>query len=227
MHELNVLNAFIDEDGNHGNPVGILVDEDGKLDIRTRQAVSLASGFSETVFISDVASLTIHIHNPKEEITFAGHATVAAAWFLKHVLEKQVTQLQGREGLIEAWSENDLTWVKCELRLTPPWWHEYVADVAKLEALSGPEDPSQTHTQLWTWIDSASGIIRSRTFAAEWGIPEDEANGSGCMRLAAALGRSLKVIHGRGSVIYARPHLPGSAAVGGRVAIKEKRNIEL
>lgn len=225
MYELDVLNVFVDEDENYGNPVGIFVDCDGRLDIKTRQKISSTSGFSETVFISDIASRTIHIHNPVEEISFAGHAAVGAAWFLKHILEQQVEQMRGLEGPIEAWSEGDLTWVKCELRVTPPWWHEYVAEVARLEALTGPEDSSQTHTQLWTWIDEPSGIVRSRTFAAAWGIPEDEANGSGCMRLAATLGRNLKVIHGKGSVIYARPHLPGSAAIGGRVAIKDKVTI--
>lgn len=56
---------------------------------------------------------------------------------------------------------------------------------------------------------------------ARFGIPEDEANGSGSMRLAATLGRKLTIHHGIGSVIYARPSTPGFAEVGGMVAEAE------
>jgi predicted PhzF superfamily epimerase YddE/YHI9 len=62
-------------------------------------------------------------------------------------------------------------------------------------------------------------MIRARTFAADWGIPEDEANGSGAMRLASTLGKTLEIHHGKGSVIYARRANERFAEVGGRVVL--------
>lgn len=88
----------------------------------------------------------------------------------------------------------------------------------ELEELTGPQLPNQGHVQLWCWIDKKKGLIRARTFAPDWGIPEDEANGSGCMRLAAVLGRDITVVHGKGSVIYARPSSPGYSEIGGLVS---------
>ena len=61
------------------------------------------------------------------------------------------------------------------------------------------------------------GLIRARTFAPDWGIPDDEANGSGAMKLAATLERSIEIIHGKGSVIYAKPWKADFADLGGRV----------
>ncbi len=226
MVQMAVLSAFADEDGRFGNPVGVIVDEKRVLSDDTRQSIATESGFSEIVFINDRSSGAISIYTPQEEISFAGHAVVGTVWFLRNRLQMEVTQLNGREGPIESWSEGDLTWVRSELQSTPPWWHEFVPDVRTLEELTGPQDPSQVHTQLWSWLDVDAGVIRSRTFAQGWGIPEDEANGSGCMRLAAAIGRPLKIIHGKGSVIFARPSHPGSAEVGGRVVVRDDIDID-
>lgn len=118
-------------------------------------------------------------------------------------------------------------WARAELRSTPPWWHERLASPEEIDSLKEPQAKVQDHVQLWAWIDEAAGLIRSRTFAPGWGIPEDEANGSGCMRLAAALGRELIECHGAGSIIHARPSSPGFAEVGGRVVPGSDLIIEL
>jgi predicted PhzF superfamily epimerase YddE/YHI9 len=60
--------------------------------------------------------------------------------------------------------------------------------------------------------------MRVRTFASRAGIREDEACGSGAMRMAAAFGRPLTLHHGHGSLIFAKPGPPGYADVGGLVA---------
>ncbi len=70
-------------------------------------------------------------------------------------------------------------------------------------------------TQLWAWADETAGVMRVRTFASRVGLPEDEACGSGAMRLAAAHGRALTLIHGRGSIIYAKPGPPASLTSAG------------
>ena len=54
-------------------------------------------------------------------------------------------------------------------------------------------------------------------FAARYGVGEDEACGSACLRLAAAVGREITVRHGAGSIVRAQPGPPGAAEIGGRV----------
>lgn len=73
-------------------------------------------------------------------------------------------------------------------------------------------------TQLWAWINEDQGFMCARTFAQRAGIAEDEACGSGAVRMAAAFGRPLTLYHSRGSIIFARPGPPGFAAIGGYVA---------
>jgi predicted PhzF superfamily epimerase YddE/YHI9 len=79
---------------------------------------------------------------------------------------------------------------------------------------------AKPHTVAWAWIDEAKGLVRARTFAQDWGIPEDEANGSGSMQLAVNLRRKLTLRHGKGSIIHAQPSREvGHAEVGGLVIV--------
>jgi predicted PhzF superfamily epimerase YddE/YHI9 len=223
--EAAVLNVFVDEQGGHGNPVGIVIDEKRQLDSEERLKISQTLGFSESVFVNSLETMSISIFNPQQEIAFSGHAAIGAAWYIEHSTNRPVSELAALEGTIRAWSEDDLVWVECELRSTPPWCIENVNSAAVLEKLTGPLDACEDHTLLWAWTDEINGKIRGRTFASAWGIAEDEANGSGCMRLASVLGKAIEVRHGIGSVVYARPERPGYTAAGGRVSIKEKRTV--
>jgi predicted PhzF superfamily epimerase YddE/YHI9 len=67
--------------------------------------------------------------------------------------------------------------------------------------------------------------MRVRSFAARAGIPEDEACGSGAMRMAAAIGFPLILHHGQGSIILANPGPPGYADIGGEVAEDNLRTV--
>jgi predicted PhzF superfamily epimerase YddE/YHI9 len=221
-----VLRVFTNDQGNFGNQVGIIVDEGRTVAADVRQKVAVELGYSESVFINDLSSNNISFFTPMREIPFAGHAAVGTAWLIKKLYGRAAESLLATEGTITTREENDITWVRSELRSTPTWWHERLDSANTIELLTGPQDESQTHTQLWAWIDEGSGKIRSRTFAAAWGIPEDEANGSGCMRLAAALGRRIEVIHGQGSIIFSQPGTPGSADVGGYVIQDASREID-
>lgn len=223
--EIEVLNVFCSMEGQFGNPVGIAPYE--VSDAALRQAISSALGFSETVFVQSSSEPRIAIHNPQEEITFSGHAAVGAAWYLARRMGLDGSRINGRDGLIAAWSEGDITWVRTDLATTPPWWHEYVADIEQLESLRASDMRGDEYVQFWTWIDQDLGTVRSRTFAPAWGIPEDEANGSGCMRLAACLGRGLEIRHGEGSLLFARSPRRGVAEVGGLVTLGDTRLVEV
>lgn len=211
--------VFTDNDGRFGNPVAIVADEEREFDDGARIRIAQAIGFSEIVFVNDRAAATISIYTVSGELTFAGHAAIGVASYLSLSAGTPIKRLQGREGPIAVAVEDasQIIWVECALSSTPPWVHEFVDSASAIDGLDGPLDPSQGHTQIWSWLDEQRSLIRSRTFAKDWDISEDEANGSGCMRLAAALGRPVEVVHGCGSQIFARPTRPGFAAVGGRV----------
>lgn len=222
-----VLNVFCNEEGQFGNPVALVDDVDGRLTPEIRQLIAAKTGLSETVFVQDYAVPDIRIYTPQQEIPFAGHAAVGAADHISRQGNRSITQLIGRDGNIDIQESDGIVWVSVNLKSTPPWMIERVASPRELEALDGPMDPSQGYTVLWSWIDQEKGIIRARTFALDWGIPEDEANGSGCMRLACTLGESLEVHHGRGSVVLARPSRPGHGQVGGRVVVADTMSVNL
>ena len=224
--KISVLNVFCSSDGKFGNPVGIVADAQ-TMDPDRRQEIATRLGYSETVFLVDESGGVV-IHNPQTEVKFSGHAAVGAAWYLRNVLGSVVTSLSGRDGAAtEVWHEGESQWVRAKLKDTPPWWHERFRSVADLETLDGSSVPEFAHMQAWAWIEESEGLVRARTFAPAWGIPEDEANGSGCMRLAATLGRRLTVRHGQGSVILARPgDHHGYSEAGGLVSWADSVDVD-
>lgn len=221
MDKVRILRVFTNEKGEFGNPLGIVVDEKGLFGKKRRQQIATESGFSEVVFINDIQNKNISIYSPQREIPFAGHAVVGATYFLTKEYKMPVTQLIGIKGIIETWQENELIWVRGDLSISPPWNYEQLNNVSLVESISNEQAALKNHTLVWAWLNESKGIIRARTFASDWGIPEDEANGSGSMKLAVNLGKELIVYHGRGSVIYTRPSKSGFADVGGLVKLDE------
>ncbi|WP_067966721.1 PhzF family phenazine biosynthesis protein [Mycolicibacter icosiumassiliensis] len=215
--QVEVLRVFVDERGDYGNPLGVVLDGASVPEPAQRQQLAATLGFSETIFIDDAESGRLRIFTPATELPFAGHPTVGAAWVLSRELGHPPAALETPGGVVPTWIDGDQVWVRGLLAATPPWWHERLADGAAVDALDGPLGPEQDATQLWAWRDEAAGVIRARVFAARYGVAEDEACGSASMRLAAVLGRDITVHHGRGSIVYARPGPPGTAEIGGRV----------
>lgn len=107
--------------------------------------------------------------------------------------------------------DKDFIYIQAPLSIMPPWNFKQVEDVFQ------DLDFKKEHIFVWSWTNEKEGIVRARTFAPDWGIPEDEANGSGSMLLAAKSKRNLKIIHGKGSMIFARYIDEKTAEVGGFV----------
>lgn len=212
------LRVFVDEDGRFGNPVGVVEDIGNLIDGKKRQIMAKDSGLSEIVFIDNIDNQIISIYSPTRQIPFAGHAAVGTAYYLRNKLNKQIKQLISMREKIETWEENDQTWVKAAEDKLPKWNITQIATVEDLEAIDNLKS-NYLHTFLWTWIDEKNGLVRARTLAPDWGIVEDEANGSGSMLLALELNRELEIRHGKGSVIYTRPGKGNAAEVGGRVKL--------
>jgi predicted PhzF superfamily epimerase YddE/YHI9 len=224
--KVRVLRVFANGDREYGNHVGIIEDGGRFPEVETRKAIAAQLGYSESVFVDDAEACAIRFYSGRREVPFAGHAAVGAAWFLAQLTGRPPEVLRTTAGDAPVWTDAGIYWVRSSLASAPPWWHERLPSAEEVEALTGPLSPNQDMTQLWAWEDEAAGVMRVRTFASRVGIAEDEACGSGAMRMAAAFGRRLVLHHGQGSIIHAKPGPPGYADIGGYVAEDPPRLIE-
>jgi PhzF family phenazine biosynthesis protein len=75
------LDVFADRPG-AGNPLAVVVDSEG-LDTASMQAFANWTNLSETIFLlppGDGADYRVRIFTPRQELPFAGHPSVGAAW---------------------------------------------------------------------------------------------------------------------------------------------------
>jgi predicted PhzF superfamily epimerase YddE/YHI9 len=217
---LHVLRVFADAAGEWGNPLGAFLDGT-EVPAERRQAVAAELGYSETVFVVDRGTGACRIFTPGSELGFAGHPSVGTAWLLAREGEA-VEALRPPAGAVAVRFEGELTFIAARPEWSPPWRFVPMADPAEIGALSGPP-PGLDEVYCWAWEDEAAGLVRSRCFAIEDGVGEDEATGSAAIMLAAELGRRLTIHQGRGSLLHARPLGDGRAEVGGRVVLDEVR----
>lgn len=211
---MKVLNVFTNEKGKFGNPVGIIVDTENKIDNKNRQQMAIDSGFSEIVFINNLETKDVSIFSPTRQIPFAGHALVGASYYFNNILNTPTAEIVSMDKKIKSWQENSLTFVEADLSILPSWNFKEYKTPEEIEQITIQEASILEHTLVWSWIDKEKGIVRARTFASDWNIPEDEANGSGSMKLANLLNRNLIIHHGKGSVIHSTPN-----SVGGLVKL--------
>lgn len=214
MEEMKVLNVFANENGEFGNPVGIIVDTENKIDNKNRHQMAINSGFSEIVFINNLETKDVSIFSPTRQIPFAGHALVGTSYFFNNVLNLPTTEIVSMGKITKSWQENNLSFVEADLSILPNWNFKEYKTPEEIEQITIQEASILEHCLVWSWIDKEKGIIRARTFASDWDIPEDEANGSGAMKLASILNRNLIIHHGKGSVIHSTPN-----SVGGLVKL--------
>jgi predicted PhzF superfamily epimerase YddE/YHI9 len=225
MTEVHVVRVFTDAEGNFGNPLGVLLDTAGLTDER-RQAIATKLNFSETVFVDDVPHGQLRIFTPAREIPLAGHPLVGTSWLLSQVAGRQIDTLRPLHAAnVDTWLEDGVTWIRARIADAPEWQFVQKATPAQIEALAVPPGPEYDMHEFWAWQDEAAGRIRARVFAGSHNIAEDEATGSGALRLIELLNRPLLITQGRGSIIHARPAASGRADVGGRVAKDEVRHL--
>jgi predicted PhzF superfamily epimerase YddE/YHI9 len=224
MTRLHVLRVFIGPDGRGGNPLGVFLDG-AAIAPGQRQAVALDLGFSETVFVDDAAEGAIRIFTPGRELPFAGHPTVGTGWLFRET-GAPATTLRPPAGDVPVRHDAERTWI----RARPEWVHpirvEELATVAEVEN-AVPQSMGDPGRYVWSWIDEPAGILRSRYFATDVGIIEDEATGAAAVVMGALLGRPVTIRQGVGSEILVRPQADGTIEIGGRVELVETREYEL
>jgi len=215
--KVQLLRVFTDKAGKFGDYASVVIDEERHISDLQRQEITRKLNTAETIFINDLASTNISVMHTQGEIDFAGVGVLGASWLLTNIRKKQISNIQGRSGGIKTWQENGVTWIRTDISIMPKWNYKKVESVEAVERFSLKETATMDHMMIWTWIDDSKGLIRARTFAEDWDIPEAEANGSGAMLLANMLQRAIEIKHGKGSVIFAKPAKDNYADVGGRV----------
>jgi len=216
--DVTVLRVFTDAEGNFGNPLGVVDAATVERDQHQRIAAEL--GYSETIFINlPVAGATTadaRIYTPATELAFAGHPTVGASWWLRSV-GRPIHTLRVPAGLVQVSYDGDITTVSARSDWSPEF---AIHDLNSIDALAAadPADYSDDVAHyLWTWIDEAAGFLRSRMFAPNLGVTEDEATGSAAVRITDYLSRDLHITQGKGSIIETIWSAQGWVRVGGRV----------
>ena len=214
---VDVVNVFVDGDGGHGNPLGIVW---ASSSTRTReQQIAADLGFSETIFIDTVVghAATARIFTPRFELRFAGHPTVGlAAWLRSH--GDEVDSISVPAGSVRVRFDGQRVFVTA----LPEWAPEFellrLDSSAEVEAVD-PDAYAQGLHYVWAWIDEETRRVRARMFGPELGIREDEATGAAAIRLTAELGHDLDIVQGRGSLLTTHVHSPRpEVEVGGRVS---------
>ncbi|MDX1450159.1 MAG: PhzF family phenazine biosynthesis isomerase [Acidimicrobiia bacterium] len=201
-----------EDGGNHLGVVSSLVD----LDDAGMQAIATHLGYSETIFIDWPADSIpfVRIFTPAEELPFAGHPLVGAAWCLTRMGPGKMDRLRYRSGTANIRTDEGLTWIDVDMtgevadagdalafasragitgieavhRLMMPL--EYV-----LVRLASPRAVSEVvpamdvlAEKFGTFVYSrGGGGVRARFFAPSSAVDEDPATGSAAVALATLL----------------------------------------
>ncbi len=216
--DVSVVRVFTDSDGNFGNRLGVV--DASTVAPRDRQPLATQLGYSETIFVdlpvSGATTAHARIFTPTVELPFAGHPAVGLSWWLRHK-GLPIHTLQVPAGVVAVGYEDDLTTVRARADWAPEFaFHELSSADEVIESDSEDYSDDVAH-YIWAWIDKAQGHLRSRMFAAELGVAEDEATGAAAVRITDILSRDLAITQGKGSVIRTWWSPEGWVKVGGRV----------
>ncbi|WP_328317158.1 PhzF family phenazine biosynthesis protein [Streptomyces sp. NBC_00388] len=217
MNEIDVLSVFCGPDGRHGERLGVVREGAPFPGPAARTARAAELGFGRTVFVDDPERGRLGVHAPGPQPDFAGHPLVGTAW----LLDVEVLELEAGDVITR--QDGEFTWITAPARWAPRQELGRLASPADVDALACPP-PGAAPLYVWAWEDEAAGRVRARGFprartagAAGAAEMEDEASGSGALRLTAALGRALNITQGRGSQLLTAPAPDGMIELGGRV----------
>lgn len=216
--DVSVLRVFTDTDDKFGNPLGVV--DASAVEPSDRQRIATELGYSETIFIDvpQPGTSTAHarIYTPATELAFAGHPTVGASWWLRD-RGTPIHTLQVPAGIVQVAYDDDVTAVSARSEWAPEFAIYNVASTDELFAADPDDYPDDVQNYLWTWTDRDQGELRARMFAANLGVPEDEATGAAAVRITDYLSRDLTIVQGKGSVIYTQWSPEGWVRIAGRV----------
>ena|ERR1700736_4426766 len=224
--DVTVLRVFTDAQGNFGNPLGVV--DAAAVEPEHRQRLAAELGYSETTFVDLPAtgSSTAHarIYTPLTELPFAGHPTVGASWWLR-ARGTPIRTLQVPAGIVQVSYDDDVTAIRARAEWSPEFAIHDLDSLDELAAADPADFPDDVPHYLWAWADEPAGSVRARLFAANLGVPEDEATGSAAVRVTDYLSRDLTITQGKGSVIQTTWSPEGWVRVAGRVVDDGVRHV--
>jgi predicted PhzF superfamily epimerase YddE/YHI9 len=215
--DVTVLRVFTDPNGKFGNLLGVI--DAAAVPEADHQHIATELGYSETIFVESPtagsSTTSAHIFTPAVESPFVGHPAVGAAWWLRD-RGTPVRSLQLPVGVVEVDYTADLAAIRAFAQWTPEFvMHQLISPQDVLDA-----DPRDYYDDfphyLWAWIDRDAGHLRSRSFAPELGVREDEATGAAAIRISEYLSRDLTITQGKGSLIHTFWSPNGSVCIAGR-----------
>lgn len=225
--DVTVLRVFTDANGDHGNPLGVV--DTATAEPTQRQRIATELGYSETIFVDipqpGAATARAHIHTPAVELPFAGHPTVGVSWWLRDI-GRPIRTLQVPAGIVQVGYVDELTHVSARAEWAPEFAMHDLGSVDAVLAADPADYPDDANHYLWAWADRERGVVRSRMFAADLGVPEDEATGAAAVRITDHLSRDLTIVQGKGSVIETRWSPEGWVQVAGRVVRDGVRQLD-
>lgn len=225
--DVTVLRVFTDPDGNHGNPLGVV--DAAQVEPGARQRLATELGYSETIFVerpsAGETTAVAAIYTPRTELPFAGHPTVGVSWWLRES-GTPINTLAVGAGIVQVHYAGDVVGVSARAEWAPEFAMPQFDSVDALLAADPGQFPDNTAHYLWAWVDQGAGSLRSRMFAANLGVPEDEATGSAAMRITDHLSRDLSITQGKGSMLETNWSSEGWVRVAGRVVNDGVRQLD-
>jgi predicted PhzF superfamily epimerase YddE/YHI9 len=113
--------------------------------------------------------------------------------------------------------DDDVTAISARSEWAPEFAIHDLESLDDLTAANPADFPDNIQHYLWTWTDEPAGSLRARMFAANLGVPEDEATGAAAVRITDYLSRDLTITQGNGSIINTTWSPEGWVRVAGRV----------
>lgn len=153
-----------------GNPAGVWLGE-ALPDAAAMQRIATEVGYSETAFVAPLDGTERHIryYSPLREISFCGHATIAAGVVLGQTAGAGRYRLQTAVGevLVEVFRDGEqwlaaLTSVEPEQRAVPPGWLERVLEALdwRPEELDPALPPMLAYAGAWHLVLAAGSAAR-------------------------------------------------------------------
>ncbi|MBL1377155.1 PhzF family phenazine biosynthesis protein [Zobellella iuensis] len=153
-----------------GNPAGVWLGE-ALPDAATMQRIAAEVGYSETAFVAPLDGTERHIryYSPLREISFCGHATIAAGVVLGQTAGAGRYRLQTAVGEVpvEVFRDGEqwlaaLTSVEPEQKAVPPRWLEKVLEALhwRPEELDPALPPMLAYAGAWHLVLAAGSAAR-------------------------------------------------------------------
>ena len=225
--DVTVLRVFTDPDGNFGNPLGVV--DASTVDARRPPADSHRIGLQRNDIHRPAGAGSEH--GARAHLHACHRIAVRGASDGRRVLVAArrgtpIHTLQVPAGIVQVAYEDDLTAVSARSEWAPEFAIYDLESTDELFAADPDDYPDDIQNYLWTWTDKEQGVLRSRMFAANLGVPEDEATGAAAVRITDYLSRDLTIVQGKGSVIETQWSPEGWVRIAGRVVSDGTKQID-